>query len=209
MAMTSRGVDKFTVENIVAVFRAVPESNGTYRDVARIAKEHDGDVHPHTIAGWIQAGNADARTNKNLNAYARFTKIYQELVNEHCGPEANRSRELNQALEIFARTCECGNDKLLLEDGTVAETCRKCRDLDGTPRRGRRHPASGQAISLLDGSGQPRLHPGQQGCQLGCQSPYVVEAFGHQIGVHVVLIEVLVECAGRVEETTDVAVAGF
>ena len=51
MTTTGIGVGKFTAPNLVAVCRAVPESNGTYRDIARIAKEHDGDVHPHTIAG--------------------------------------------------------------------------------------------------------------------------------------------------------------
>ena len=63
------------------------------------------------------------------------------MIDEHCGPEANRTRELNRALEILARTCECGNEKMLLEDGTIAEQCRTCRDLDGTSRRERRRTA--------------------------------------------------------------------
>ena len=51
MTTTGTGVGKFTAKNLVAIFRAVPESNGTYRDIARIAKEYDGDVHAHTLAG--------------------------------------------------------------------------------------------------------------------------------------------------------------
>ena len=35
MPNKTRGVGLFTAENIVAVLRAIPESDGTYRDVAR------------------------------------------------------------------------------------------------------------------------------------------------------------------------------
>ena len=38
MPNTTRGVGMFTAENIVAVVRAIPESDGTYRDVARKAE---------------------------------------------------------------------------------------------------------------------------------------------------------------------------
>ena len=141
MTTSSKGVGKFTAKNLVAVFRALPESNGTYHDVSRIAKEYDGDVHHNTIAGWIQAGTTDLRANKNATAYARFTKIYQELFKEHCSGNVNRNRELDRALEILQRTCECGNEKMLMDDGTVAEQCRECRDLDGTPRRRQRRTA--------------------------------------------------------------------
>ena len=123
MTTPNRGVGKFTTQNLVAVFRAVPESNGTYADVARIAKDYDGNVQPHTIARWIQASNADIRNDDNTTAYARFTRQYQEMVNGHSRSEAHRSRELAQALEILERTCECGNQKMLLENGKVAEQC--------------------------------------------------------------------------------------
>ena len=45
--------------------------------------------------------------------------------------------------------------------------------------------------------------------QLGQQGFHVVEAFGHPVGVHVVLVEVLVERAGGVEKPAYLAVAGF
>ena len=35
MPNKTRGVGLFTAENIVAVIRAIPESDGTYRDIAR------------------------------------------------------------------------------------------------------------------------------------------------------------------------------
>ena len=53
MPNKTRGVGLFTAENIVAVIRAIPESDGTYRDVARKADQYGGNVHYHTIAGWL------------------------------------------------------------------------------------------------------------------------------------------------------------
>ena len=41
MAKTSKGVRLFTCEHIVAVLRAIPQSNDTYKDIARRA-EHYG-----------------------------------------------------------------------------------------------------------------------------------------------------------------------
>ena len=49
MPNTTRGVGLFTAENIVAVIRAIPESDGTYRDVARKAEQYGGNVQYHTI----------------------------------------------------------------------------------------------------------------------------------------------------------------
>ena len=142
MTTPNRGVDKFTAENIVAVLRGVPESNGTYADVARVAEDYDGDVHPRTIRNWVQTGNADVRNGNNATAYARFAIIYADWLKEHGG--AGRARELDRALEIIARTCQCGKPKMLLEDGTLAERCRACQELDATSRRGRRQTASTQ-----------------------------------------------------------------
>ena len=128
MPNTTRGVGLFTAENIVAVIRAIPESDGTYRDVARKAEQYRGTVHYHTIAGWLSHGRADVVAGQPSTAYARFTKRYRELVAEHCGPDTNRNREFDRALEILERTCECGNDKVLLPDGKLAEQCRECQN---------------------------------------------------------------------------------
>ena len=59
------------------------------------------------------------------------------LVGEHCRPDHNRNRELHQALEILERTCECGNDKMLLPDGKLGSTCQEYQDLDARQRRRR------------------------------------------------------------------------
>ena len=70
-------------------------------------------------------------------AYARFTKRYRHLIAEHCGPDTNRNREFDQALEILEGACECGNDKMLMPDGKPGNTCQECQDLDARQRRRR------------------------------------------------------------------------
>ena len=45
MPNKTRGVGLFTAENIVAAIRAIPESDGTYRDVARKAEQYGGNFH--------------------------------------------------------------------------------------------------------------------------------------------------------------------
>ena len=42
MPNKTRGVGLFTAENIVAVLKAIPESDGTYRDVARKPESTEG-----------------------------------------------------------------------------------------------------------------------------------------------------------------------
>ena len=135
MPNTTRGVGLFTAENIVAVIRAIPESDGTYRDVARKAEQYGGNVQYHTISNWASHGRADVEAGQPSTAYARFTKLYRDLIAEHCQPDNNRNRELDQALEILKRTCECGNDKMLLPDGKLGSTCQECQDLDARQRR--------------------------------------------------------------------------
>ena len=109
MPNKTRGVGLFTAENIVAAIRAIPESDGTYRDVARKAEQYGGNFHHQTIANWIRHGRADMEAGQPSTAYARFTKRYQDLIDEHCGPDNNRNREFDRALEILERTCECDN----------------------------------------------------------------------------------------------------
>ena len=80
MPNKTRGVGLFTAENIVAAIRAIPESDGTYRDVARKAEQYGGNVQHHTISNWLSHGRADVAAGQPSTAYARFTKLYQELV---------------------------------------------------------------------------------------------------------------------------------
>ena len=127
----------FTAENLVAVLRAIPESDGTYRDVACKAEQYGGYFHCHTISNWVRHSQSDIEAGQPSTAYARLTKRYQDLVAEHCGPDNNRNREFDRALEILERTCECGNDKMLLPDGKLGSTCQECQDLDARRRRRR------------------------------------------------------------------------
>ena len=137
MPNKTRGLGLFTAENIVAVIRAIPESDGTYRDVARKAEQYGGNIQYHAISNWASHGRADVAAGKPSTAYARFTKLYRELVDEHYRPDNNRNRELDRALEILKRTCECGNDKMLLPEGKLGSTCQECQDLDARQRRRR------------------------------------------------------------------------
>ena len=91
---------------------------------------------PNTTRG-VSHGRADIEAGQPSTAYARFTKLYRDLIDEHCGPDTNRNREFDRALEILERTCECGNDKMLLPDGKLGSTCQECQDLDGRQRRRR------------------------------------------------------------------------
>ena len=138
MPNTTRGVGLFTAENIVAAIRAIPESDGTYRDVARKAKQYGGTVHYHTISNWVSHGRADLEAGQPSTAYARFTKRYRELVDQHCGRDTNRNREFDRALEILERTCECGNDKMLLPDVSTVRVspARAVPVMVGTPVAG-------------------------------------------------------------------------
>ena len=88
MTTPNRGVNKFTAQNLVAVLRAGPESNGTDADVARVAGDYDGGVRSHNVANWVQAGNADIRNGNNATACARFSKIYTDQLKEYGEGEA-------------------------------------------------------------------------------------------------------------------------
>ena len=138
MPNKTRGGGLFTAENIVAVLRAIPESDGTYRDVARKAEKYGGNIQYYTISNWASHGRADVEAGQASTAYARFTKLYRDLIAEHCQPDNNRNRELDQALEILKRTCECGNDKMLMPSGSLGDTCQDCKILD-LPKRRKTH----------------------------------------------------------------------
>ena len=127
MPNTTRGVGLFTAENIVAVIRAIPESDGTYRDAARKAEQYGGNVQYHTISNWVSHGRADIEAGQPSTAYARFTKRYRELIDEHCGPDTNRNREFDRALEILERTCECGTTRCCYLTGSWAIPARTAK----------------------------------------------------------------------------------
>ena len=81
-----KGIGSFTTDNIIAILRALPETDGTY-------------------------GRADIQAGKSQTAYARFSQRYDSIMEEYCSPDANRSRELDRAFDILERTCECGTGR--------------------------------------------------------------------------------------------------
>ena len=50
MASHTQGIGLSTAENIVAILLAIPKSNGTYADIARLAAEHGANVSRHTVS---------------------------------------------------------------------------------------------------------------------------------------------------------------
>lgn len=90
MASTKRGVGRFTAENIAAIVRAIPDSDGTYQDAVLHAQQYGASLHPHTLPGWTRTGKADLQAEQNFTAYARFTQRYFATINEHSGLDSNR-----------------------------------------------------------------------------------------------------------------------
>lgn len=52
------------------------------------------------------------------------------MLRTHRIADANSQREYEQVLRVLERTCDCGNDKMPLPDGSRAETCRTCHEMD-------------------------------------------------------------------------------
>ena len=129
---------RFTAPNIAAVLRALPDTDGTYHAVIRQVSEYGVALSPSTLGKWLSNGRADIKANKRQTAYARFAQKFDQLKREHCAADANRNREFDLALQILERTCECGNDKIILPDGTLGDTCRQCQDIEDHGRPPRR-----------------------------------------------------------------------
>ena len=60
------------------------------------------------------------------------------MVAEHCSRHDHRNREIDRELDLLNRTCESGNNRTLMQDGTLADACRDCEDLDDQVSRRRR-----------------------------------------------------------------------
>ena len=135
MASNALGIGHFTAENIVAVLRAIQDSDGTYAGVVENARRQGAIVGQDTVAKWVTQGHRDIEARKDTS-FTRFTKQHDNRLNEHCGPETNRCRQLDRALTIMNRTCECGNEKPLAPNGDVDDQCRRCQELDGSRQGG-------------------------------------------------------------------------
>ena len=130
MAIHGQGIGLFTTENIKAVIKAIPQSNGSYQDVARQVENNGVSLSPHTLSRWVKNGRADRRRKEGQTAYARFSERYDILRSENCKPDDNRDRELDRALMEIDRECECGEPRVLMPDGTVGDACRNCLAID-------------------------------------------------------------------------------
>ena len=132
------GVGHFTAENIVAVLRAVPETDGTYAEVVERAREYGVTISKSVLGKWVATGHRDLQARRSQTAFGRFTAMYDEIKDENCNAEANRTREFDRALQILERTCDCGNDKMTMPDGTLGDTFRECHEIEGQGRSRRR-----------------------------------------------------------------------
>ena len=129
---------RFTAPNIAAVLKALLDTDGTYHDVIRQVSEYGVALCQSTLGKWVSKGRSDIKANRRQTAYARFALQYDQLKREHCTADANRTREFDLALQILEGTCDCGNEKVTLPDGSLADTCRQCKDLEDQGRSPRR-----------------------------------------------------------------------
>ena len=61
MVNHANGIGYFTAENIAAVLRALPETDGTCEEVIKQAREYDGDVSKHTLGKSVSSECAKMR----------------------------------------------------------------------------------------------------------------------------------------------------
>ncbi len=68
MASDAKGVGHFTAENIAAVLRALPETDGTYQQLMEQAREYGSDVTKATLGKWVSTGRTDIRAGNRQTA---------------------------------------------------------------------------------------------------------------------------------------------
>ena len=71
-------VGEFRAENLAAILRAVPQTDGTYSAVASKAQEYGSTVLASTIAEWLEEGRGDLIAGDVDTAFARFTAAFDE-----------------------------------------------------------------------------------------------------------------------------------
>ena len=120
----------FTAENIVSVLRALPETDGTYAEVAKRAREYGAAVSKDTLGKWVSTGRRDLKAGKRATAFARFAQLFDKIKAEECSPEINRISEYERALQILEKICGCGHEKMVLPDGSLADSCRRCQEIE-------------------------------------------------------------------------------
>ena len=68
--------NQFTANNIASVLQAVPESDGSFKDVSQKAEGHGVSLSPFTIGCWVMRGREDIRRRETRTAHARFAREY-------------------------------------------------------------------------------------------------------------------------------------
>ena len=76
------GVDDFRAPNLVAILRAVPQTDGTCSAVVSKAREYGSTVLASTLDEWIQEGRGDPIAGDAETAFARFVTAYDERKNQ-------------------------------------------------------------------------------------------------------------------------------
>lgn len=72
------GVGDFRAPNLVAILRAVPQTDGTCSAMASKAQEYGSTVLASTLDEWIQEGREDLIAGDTQTAFARFVTAYDE-----------------------------------------------------------------------------------------------------------------------------------
>ena len=71
-------VGEFRAENLVAILRAVPQTDGTCSEVASKAHEYGSTVLGSTLDEWIREGREDLIAGDTETAFARFVTAFDE-----------------------------------------------------------------------------------------------------------------------------------
>ena len=72
------GVGDFRAANLVAILRAVPQTDGTCSAVASKAQEYGSTVLASTLDEWIQEGREDLIAGDTETAFARFATAFDD-----------------------------------------------------------------------------------------------------------------------------------
>ena len=123
---------------MVAVLRALPETDGTYNEVIKRAGEYGGDVSQHTLGKWVSTGRNDLKAGKRQTAFARFAQRYDQVMEEHCNADANRNRELDEHSRSSQEPATAETRRLSCQTASSPTNAGNVLDLDGTGRQRRR-----------------------------------------------------------------------
>ena len=111
--------DPFTADNIVAILRALPETDGTYIQVVALATENGAQLSTNTLGKWITNGRADIQAGKSQTAYGRFSQRYDSIMvrtrprDNHGHPLVHREVAVGQRQPVQPSISLCTRRRLL------------------------------------------------------------------------------------------------